>query len=215
MLVKELMVQMKRAGTFIGEVWQLLHQHLPRPDPSQRWQLQLVASGAAGQPQVELRHVGVEGLQLGTTRPAAVHCRDSTQARAGARQESMHRSQTLARGPTKIYVGPRLCPGLLKCIWVGRLWSVNAFCLCGEDKWSKSTKNTSTHVSSIWAGIQSECRLALRACPTPGGWCPGFCGSAWRGLARLGLQHTHTGEHRSAKAGRNTLQREEISPKLT
>lgn len=69
--------------------------------------------------------------------------------------------------------------------------SVKAFCLCGEAKWSKSTKNASTHVNSIWAGIQSECRLALKACPTPGGWCPGFCGSAWRGLARLGLQHTH------------------------
>lgn len=182
--MKELMDQMKRAETFIGEVWQLLNQHLPRPDPSQRWQLQLVASGPAGQPQVELRHVGVEGLQLGTTRPAAIHCRDNTQAQAG-RVRVMHRSQTLARGPEKIYVGPRLCPSLLKCIWVWHLWSVNAF------KWSKWTKNASTHLNSIWAGIQSECRLALQACPTPGGWCPGFCGSAWRGLVRLGLQHTH------------------------
>lgn len=80
--------EMKRAGTFIGEVWQLLHQNLPRPDPGQRRQLQLVASGAAGQPQVELRHVGVEGLQLGPTRPAAVHCRDHTQEQAAHAWES-------------------------------------------------------------------------------------------------------------------------------
>lgn len=74
-----LWLKVKRARTFIGEVWQLLNQHLPRPDLGDRWQFQLVAGWSVRQPQVELCHVGVEGLQLGTACPAAVNCRANTQ----------------------------------------------------------------------------------------------------------------------------------------
>lgn len=163
-----LMVEIKRAETFIGEVRQLLNQRLPRADPVDRWQLQLVVSRPVWQPQVELRHVGVEGLQLGTARPGAVNCRVNT------------------RSQSKL---------LLACCTV-QLWHLNA-------ELSKWTNDTSPHMNSIWAGIQSERHLALKACPTSGGWCPGFCGLVWKSSEHLELQHAV--EQRSVKEGRNSL----------
>lgn len=71
-------VETKKTETFIGEVWQLLNQRLARSDSCDCRQFQLVAGRSVGQPQVKLCHVGVEGLQLGTTCPAAVNCQVST-----------------------------------------------------------------------------------------------------------------------------------------
>lgn len=62
--------------TFICEVWQLLNKYLPWSHPSECWQFKLVACRSVWQADTELCHVRKESLQLGTTRPGAIHYQD-------------------------------------------------------------------------------------------------------------------------------------------